>query len=99
MRSLNVFRAITTEIGVAQIIGEDPRLHEVSRALQRAAGSDTTVLLLGESGTGKEEVARLVHALDARTNKADMVTLDCTTVIEPGNRVEVDPIGNLLLAV
>jgi N-methylhydantoinase A len=25
--------------------------------------------------------------------------LDCTTVIEPGNRVEVDPIGNLIVTV
>jgi N-methylhydantoinase A len=25
--------------------------------------------------------------------------LDCTTVIEPGNRVEVDPIGNLIVSV
>jgi N-methylhydantoinase A len=25
--------------------------------------------------------------------------LDCTTVVEPGNRVEVDPIGNLLVSV
>ena len=25
--------------------------------------------------------------------------LDCTTVIEPGNKVEVDPIGNLIVSV
>jgi N-methylhydantoinase A len=25
--------------------------------------------------------------------------LDCTTVVEPGNRVEVDAIGNLIVSV
>ncbi|HXD75495.1 MAG TPA: response regulator, partial [Vicinamibacterales bacterium] len=36
--------------GAPQIVGEDPRLKQVSVALQRAAGTDTTVLLEGESG-------------------------------------------------
>ena len=47
--------------GFPQIIGEDPALEKVSLDLQRAAGSDTTVLLLGESGTGKELFARALH--------------------------------------
>src|SRR5471032_489597 len=38
--------------GAPHIVGEDPRLKQVSLALQRAAGTDTTVLLEGESGTG-----------------------------------------------
>jgi transcriptional regulator with GAF, ATPase, and Fis domain len=43
--------------------------------------SDGPVLLLGESGTGKELLARLVHALDSRSEKGDLVVLDCTTVV------------------
>ena len=39
------------------------------------------VLILGESGTGKELIARLIHALDARQDKRDLVVLDCTTVV------------------
>jgi transcriptional regulator with GAF, ATPase, and Fis domain len=46
-----------------------------------AAFTDSSVLLLGESGTGKEEVARLIHALDPRSVKRELVTLDCTTVV------------------
>src|SRR3989304_692426 len=49
--------------GFPQIIGEDPALLEVSRALQRAATSDTTVLLLGDRGTGQESLARPIHHL------------------------------------
>ncbi|HKR62406.1 MAG TPA: response regulator, partial [Thermoanaerobaculia bacterium] len=36
------------------IVGESPRIVEVSHAIQRVAATDSTVLLQGESGTGKE---------------------------------------------
>ena len=36
---------------------------------------------------------------DASTGPAIVEQLDCTTVVEPGNRVEVDPIGNLIVSV
>ena len=41
---------------------------------------DSTVLITGESGTGKEQVCRLVHALDRRPDKRDLVVVDCTTI-------------------
>src|SRR5262249_40812748 len=37
--------------------------------------------LLGESGTGKEVVARLIHLLDSRPNKRDLVVLDCASIV------------------
>jgi len=43
--------------------------------------SASSVLLGGESGTGKELVARLIHTLDPREEKRDLVTLDCTTIV------------------
>jgi transcriptional regulator with GAF, ATPase, and Fis domain len=36
---------------------------------------------MGESGTGKELAARLIHFLDQRPHKGDLITLDCTTVV------------------
>src|SRR5262245_62338143 len=36
--------------GAPQIVGEDPRLKQVTVSLHRAASTDTTVLLEGESG-------------------------------------------------
>src|SRR5947199_3528122 len=52
--------------GAPQIIGEDPKLKQVTVALHRAAATDTTVLLEGESGTGKELFARALHVLSPR---------------------------------
>jgi DNA-binding NtrC family response regulator len=40
-------------IGLPRVVGEDATLKEAMMALQRAAATDATVLLLGESGTGK----------------------------------------------
>ncbi len=65
--------------GFPQIIGEDPALAEVSRALQRAAASDTTVLLLGESGTGKELFARALHHLSPRRN-GPFLAINCAAI-------------------
>ena len=67
--------------GAPQIVGEDPKLKQVSVALQRAAGTDTTVLLEGESGTGKELFARALHVLSARAD-GPFVAINCAAIPE-----------------
>jgi len=54
--------------GAPQLVGEDPSLRKLVAALQRAAATDTTVLIEGESGTGKELFARSLHALSQRAD-------------------------------
>lgn len=49
--------------------------------IEVAIFTDSPVLITGESGTGKELVARLIHTLDARHDKRELVVLDCTTVV------------------
>jgi DNA-binding NtrC family response regulator len=77
--------------GFPQIIGEDPALLEVSRALQRAAASDATVLLLGESGTGKELFARALHQLSPR-RKGPFLAINCAAI--PGELLENELFGH-----
>jgi len=67
--------------GAPQIVGEDPKLKQVSVALQRAAATDTTVLLEGESGTGKELFARALHALSPRAD-GPFVAINCAAIPE-----------------
>ena len=51
------------------------------RVVEIARFTDSPALITGESGTGKELVARLIHELDARPRKRNLVVLDCTTVV------------------
>ena len=61
------------------IVGESPRIVEVSHAIQRVAPTDATVLLLGESGTGKELFARAIHQLSSRRDRA-FVAINCAAI-------------------
>jgi two-component system response regulator HydG len=65
--------------GAPVIIGEAPALKRVIAALQRAAGTDATVLLEGESGTGKELFARALHALSERSD-GPFVAINCAAI-------------------
>jgi transcriptional regulator with GAF, ATPase, and Fis domain len=60
--------------------GSRPWRAMLRQVVEVAHFTDASVLILGESGTGKELIARLIHTLDARHQKRDLVVLDCTTV-------------------
>ena len=76
--------------GAPTIIGEAAALKRVSNAVQRAARTDTTVLLEGESGTGKELFARAVHALSARSANP-FVAINCAAI--PDTLLEAELFG------
>jgi DNA-binding NtrC family response regulator len=76
--------------GAPQIIGDDPRLKQVTASLHRAALTDATVLLEGESGTGKELFARALHALSPRAD-GPFVAINCAAI--PENLLESELFG------
>ena len=76
--------------GAPTIIGEAGPMRQVSQAIQRAAGTDTTVLLEGESGTGKELFARAVHALSGRSN-GPFIAINCAAI--PDTLLEAELFG------
>jgi transcriptional regulator with GAF, ATPase, and Fis domain len=64
------------------LVGASPAWRSALREIVEVARfSDLNVLVTGESGTGKELAARLIHTLDARADKRDLVVLDCTTIV------------------
>ena len=67
--------------GLPKLMGEDPALKETMLAVQRAAATDATVLVLGESGTGKELMSRALHQLSARA-KGPFVAINCAAIPE-----------------
>src|SRR3954468_22481503 len=73
------------------IVGESPRIVEVSQAIQRVAPAESTVLLQGESGTGKELFARAIHQLSPRRNKP-FVAINCAAI--PDTLIENELFGH-----
>jgi DNA-binding NtrC family response regulator len=77
--------------GAPTIIGEAPALKRVIVQLQRASGTDATVLLEGESGTGKELFARALHALSVRAD-GPFVAINCAAI--PDTLLETELFGH-----
>ena len=60
-------------------VGEDPKMKEIFKTVQKVANSKATVLVRGESGTGKELVARAIHYSSDRRNKP-FVKVNCAAL-------------------
>ena len=56
-------------------------MSEVTHLIERAAPTDSTVLILGESGVGKELVAEWIHERSARKHRP-FVRLNCAAIPE-----------------
>lgn len=64
------------------LVGQSQAWIRVLRQVVEVARfTDASVLITGESGTGKELVARLIHTLDTRKTKRELVVSDCTTIV------------------
>ena len=68
---------IRAELG--EIVGESPALKTALSMVSVVAPTDSSVMILGETGTGKELVARAIHKLSSRSEKA-FVKLNCAAI-------------------
>ena len=82
---------IKLEYNHENIIGQSDGLKYVLFKVEQIAGSDTIVLVLGETGTGKELVARAIHGLSPRKNRA-LIKVNCATL--PSNLIESELFGH-----
>ncbi|MGD9175781.1 MAG: sigma 54-interacting transcriptional regulator [Desulfobacterales bacterium] len=82
---------IKLEYNYENIIGQSDGLNYVLYKVEQIASSDTTVLVLGETGTGKELVARAIHGLSPRKDRA-LVKVNCATL--PSNLIESELFGH-----
>ena len=68
---------IRAEFG--EIVGESPALKTALDLVSIVAPTDSSVLILGETGTGKELIARAIHNLSGRQERA-FVKLNCAAI-------------------
>lgn len=73
---------VQSESVQAKLVGVSQAWRSVLRQIIEVTRFTTSsVLLIGESGTGKELLARLIHELDPRSSRNELVVLDCTTIV------------------
>ena len=73
------------------IIGQSRAMRDLQRTVKVLASSDASALITGESGTGKEVVARAIHALSTRRDKA-FVAINAAAI--PEGLVESEVFGH-----
>lgn len=76
---------------IKMLVGQGKAITNVRRLIEQVASTDASVLILGESGTGKEVVARAIHELSNRKNKA-FVPVNCGAI--PGELLESELFGH-----
>ena len=76
----------------AQLIGRHPSLIKLGDLVRRVAASKArNVLIYGETGTGKGVVAKMLHQLSARADRA-FVDVNCAAI--PANLLESELFGH-----
>jgi len=82
---------IKLEFNHEEIIGKSNSLKYVLYKIEQIAELDSIVLIMGETGTGKELVARSIHGLSDRKNRA-MVKVNCAAL--SSNVIESELFGH-----
>lgn len=75
-----------------QLIGDSPPMRQLKDELKLAARAESRILITGENGTGKELVARRIHNLSRRRNRA-FVEVNCAAI--PEELIESELFGHI----
>src|ERR1700736_624992 len=82
---------IRSEFNFEEIIGDAASLKRALAQVEVVAPTDTAALILGETGTGKELIARAIHNLSPRRQRA-IVKINCGAI--PSGLLESELFGH-----
>ncbi len=71
----------TGDLSDELIAGVSEAMRRTMALISKAAGNDSTVLLLGDTGTGKELAARAIHSASKRS-KGPFIPVNCASLSE-----------------
>jgi len=75
-----------------EIVGSSSAIQQVIERIEKVAPTPARLLITGENGTGKELVARAVHRLSPRANRA-FVEVNCAAI--PSELIESELFGHM----
>jgi DNA-binding NtrC family response regulator len=84
--------AVHASTAIPELVGSSVAVHDVRRAVARAAAAPFAVLIEGESGSGKELVARALHHLSPRRERR-FCDLNCAAL--PDDLLESELFGHV----
>ena len=89
--SKTISSIMTRVVPEKDILTENQEMRKIVQIAGNLAANDITVLITGESGTGKELLARHIHRLSKRKDKA-FVAVNCAAI--PENLLESELFGH-----
>lgn len=90
-REVTRYKAKDGEYSFESIIGNSPKINELTRVIKKIALSNTTTVLLeGETGTGKDFIAKVIHNQSSRVQKS-FIDVNCAAL--PENLIESELFG------
>ncbi len=63
-------RKLRERYSISNIVGQTKGMEEILKTVRQVAPTRATIMINGESGTGKELIARAIHGLSDRRNRA-----------------------------
>jgi DNA-binding NtrC family response regulator len=91
LREVQGLRRRLKQLGSTEFIGQSAPMRRVFELIERVAPSKASVAISGESGTGKEMVARAIHNLSTRRDKA-FIAINCASI--PATLIESELFGH-----
>jgi two-component system response regulator PilR (NtrC family) len=85
-------RRLEASSSLPEIVGKSARIGEVLELARQVATTRTNILITGESGTGKDLIARAIHSLSERRERA-FVAINCGAI--PENLLESELFGHV----
>jgi DNA-binding NtrC family response regulator len=85
------FLEVSDESTFGELVGASPEMRLLFNVLDKAARTDSTLILEGETGTGKTRAASAIHEKSSRANKPFLV-VDCGAL--PPTLLEAELFGH-----